>query len=148
MDTTFLYHLHWNFHDSQIWSSQNVNPRYNQRDLLCLKSLEFYLKPLKATVCSYSFWKFFPIKQTNLKVCGHIACRRIFSIRELFARREPVDHVERRLWLVIGPHVTCVPDQDLGEVSDLLGVTRQPTGVTCQPPLDPFCVKVLHVHST
>ena len=50
MDTTFLCHLHWNSHDNQIWSSQHVNPSYNSRDLLCLKSLEFYLKPLKATV--------------------------------------------------------------------------------------------------
>ena len=71
----------------------------------------------------YSFWQFFPIKQTNLKVCGYIACRRTASIGQLFARREPVDHVERRLWLVVGHHVTCVPNQDLGEVSDLLGVT-------------------------
>ena len=52
-----------------------------------------------------------------------IACQRTVSIREIFAHCEPVDHVERRLWLVIGHHVTCVPDQDLGEVSDLLGVT-------------------------
>ena len=29
MDTTFLCHLYWNYHDIQIWSSQHENPSYN-----------------------------------------------------------------------------------------------------------------------
>ena len=49
MDTTFLCHLHWKSYDNQIWSSQHVHPSYDKRDLSCLISLEFYLKPLKAT---------------------------------------------------------------------------------------------------
>ena len=69
-----------------------------------------------------------------------IACLRTVSIRELFARREPVDHVERRLWLVVGHHVTCVPDQDLGEVCDLLGVTCQLRRVMIKGRLHAICL--------
>ena len=50
MNPSFLCHQHWNSHDNQIRSSQHVNPSYSYWDLLYLKSLEFYLKPLNITV--------------------------------------------------------------------------------------------------
>ena len=50
MNPSFLYRQQWNYHDDQTWSSQHVNPSYDYLDLLYLKSLEFYLKPLNMTV--------------------------------------------------------------------------------------------------
>ena len=50
MNPSFLCHQDWNSHDNQIRSSQHVNSSYSYWDLLYLKSLEFYLKPLNITV--------------------------------------------------------------------------------------------------
>ena len=109
MDTTFLYHLHWNFHDSQIWSSQNVNPSYNQWDLLCLKSLEFdlkllefYLKPLEATVLR---------NKIMLSRKRFYAGRLDFKIVELFAvhfsQTLPANVLDGDWRLLLQTHVDC-----------------------------------------
>ena len=53
-----------------------------------------------------------------------IACLRTVSIRELFARCEHVDHVEGGLWLIVGHHVTGVPDYSLWYVQSVIEVRK------------------------